>query len=519
MITPVPRTAVSVRDFGATGNGSTNDTTAISKAITAAGVGGHVTIPKGTYIVATASAFQPVFALSSAGLTIQAEPGAVVKLAATSAAGSYMFGVQADDITIRGLGLNGNGIASAIGVNVRVTSSARAAISGCTFKNFDGGSGSTCVQLSNNPTDTRITGNAFYDFVYGVLTSSNSNLSGLVIANNTFDGNNTNGDAIEINTPSGAATRVTITGNLVKNMASSGSSNGIGIALAHVTESVIANNIVRSCGLDGIHVEDASENVTVSANVVTDCGRSGIAVNSSNTQATRYTRGVVVTGNTVARCLTTSGTGGIAVEGNLSHYQCAVIANRVTDCGRVGGAFCFGIDLQFGATGDRVAYNMVSNTIGVSTAGIRIAGSTNVLVQGNRCYDDQAVQTQDFGILIEQSQTDLHVLDNNVLGNGTGGIDLSGVFVVTRMVRRNNVGHVTEANGTATIISGTTSVAVTHGLAVTPALKDISVTPTNSLGNAAKYWISSPTSTQFTISVNADPGATTATFAWEAVVR
>lgn len=83
----------------------------------------------------------------------------------------------------------------------------------------------------------------------------------------------------------------------------------------------------------------------------------------------------------------------------------------------------------------------------------------------------------------------------------------------------NNQGYKTKAGGVATVASGNTSIVVTHGLDRTPAAKDISVTPTNSLGDAAKFWISSVGATQFTINVDTDPGATTATFAWSAEIK
>jgi hypothetical protein len=69
-------------------------------------------------------------------------------------------------------------------------------------------------------------------------------------------------------------------------------------------------------------------------------------------------------------------------------------------------------------------------------------------------------------------------------------------------------------SGTATVASGQTSIVVTHGYGATPVLQDITVTPTNNLGSAAKFWISTPTSTQFTINVNADPTGSGATFVW-----
>lgn len=43
------------------------------------------------------------------------------------------------------------------------------------------------------------------------------------------------------------------------------------------------------------------------------------------------------------------------------------------------------------------------------------------------------------------------------------------------------------------------------------------VTPMESLGSAAKFWIDTYTSTQFTIHVDADPGADV-DFAWKAIL-
>lgn len=81
---------------------------------------------------------------------------------------------------------------------------------------------------------------------------------------------------------------------------------------------------------------------------------------------------------------------------------------------------------------------------------------------------------------------------------------------------RDNIGRVTRATGTATVANGATYATVTHGMAYTPTR--IEVTPTNSLGDAVKYWVSDIGATTFRINVNADPGATTATFNWDAGV-
>jgi hypothetical protein len=71
----------------------------------------------------------------------------------------------------------------------------------------------------------------------------------------------------------------------------------------------------------------------------------------------------------------------------------------------------------------------------------------------------------------------------------------------------------TENSGTANITAGNTSVTVSHGLAVTPTLQQIRITPHTSLGSAAKFWISNPTSSQFAINVDVAPGSTV-TFGW-----
>jgi hypothetical protein len=73
-------------------------------------------------------------------------------------------------------------------------------------------------------------------------------------------------------------------------------------------------------------------------------------------------------------------------------------------------------------------------------------------------------------------------------------------------------------NGVATLANGNTTVAVTHGLGVTPDIEDISVTPIELWGAATQYAAHTPTSTQFTIEVDQDPGQDV-DFAWTASVQ
>lgn len=82
---------------------------------------------------------------------------------------------------------------------------------------------------------------------------------------------------------------------------------------------------------------------------------------------------------------------------------------------------------------------------------------------------------------------------------------------------RANIGFVTEKSGTATLVSGTTSIAVTHGLAVTPIAGDIAVTPIEAWGSMTQFYIDTYTATQFTIHADQNP-TQDVDFAWKAIV-
>ncbi len=69
--------------------------------------------------------------------------------------------------------------------------------------------------------------------------------------------------------------------------------------------------------------------------------------------------------------------------------------------------------------------------------------------------------------------------------------------------------------GTATILSGNTSITVTHGLGITPVNHQLTATmlesPSNDPGN---IWIDTIGATQFKINCRSDPGASNLNFAW-----
>lgn len=189
---------------------------------------------------------------------------------------------------------------------------------------------------------------------------------------------------------------------------------------------------------------------------------------------------------------TFDGTGGDSIF--LVTNKCLVANNTITGPGTLGSTAASGVHLEF-----NTHYNVVTNNILICSD---TAGKTRSLIR-----EESTGGSGD------------NLIEGNSLTSGGSGPTVALVESAgTNTVVRNNIAWATEASGTATVASGNTTAVVTHNLAVTPSLANISVTPTNNLGSATKFWISNPTSTQFTINVDVDPGATTASFSWTAEI-
>ena len=238
--------------------------------------------------------------------------------------------------------------------------------------------------------------------------------------------------------------------------------------------------------LDDVHVEGS------------DAGKAGICLEHS-------------VGNRLSRCW--AATSDIGIELNDSHTV------SIDDCWA---DYNEGAGLLVHAGSHRVRvsggsfYNNGRNAALAASlrAGIYIDDSNDIVVTGAYLgsWHWAGSPTQQYGVY-ETGTADYNSIAHcNVRGNVTAGILLSGA----NSKAQNNIGHVTENSGTAPIASGSTYFDVAHGLSVTPNAKDISVTPTNSLGNASKFWISNVGASTFRINVNTYPGSATATFAWRA---
>lgn len=178
-------------------------------------------------------------------------------------------------------------------------------------------------------------------------------------------------------------------------------------------------------------------------------------------------------------------------------------------------------DIQIVGNGFANNGDSVTNTSDhLYVTGPSSAGITRTHVTGNFFSWKGSGNKPRYGVNLDTSAVQGGLVEANTFGSsthfGTAAVrnnSSSG----TRAQVRNNYGWATESGSTAVVAAGTTSIVVPHNLNVTPTLADVLVTPTNSMGAATKFWITTPTASAFTLNVDASPGAsTTATFVWQA---
>jgi len=164
---------------------------------------------------------------------------------------------------------------------------------------------------------------------------------------------------------------------------------------------------------------------------------------------------------------------------------------------------------------------IVTDTLGGAIligTGINIStrvNSNNIFIEKN------IITGLDKGIFIRDTTgiTDLYITNNKVKGNTSPivNVNTSGGVII-----KGNVGYLTVNTDTVVTTNDNSItdsvITVTHGLAITPDIKNISVTLISDLGSASYYYIlaSDVTSTIFKIRLNADPGKVVR-FNWQIV--
>jgi acyl-coenzyme A thioesterase PaaI-like protein len=129
-----------------------------------------------------------------------------------------------------------------------------------------------------------------------------------------------------------------------------------------------------------------------------------------------------------------------------------------------------------------------------SSADIILSGGLYNIITGCTCNSNIAGKS-----IIELNNTDT----NSIIGNNLfQGVTLIGLH--TQVSR--NVAFRTEACGTVDILSGNTSVTVPHSLGCTPPIQAINVTRKTGGGVSTTFWINNLTTTTFDLNVDVAPG-------------
>jgi hypothetical protein len=160
------------------------------------------------------------------------------------------------------------------------------------------------------------------------------------------------------------------------------------------------------------------------------------------------------------------------------------------------------------------------------TTGIEVSGGGHLIIENNIIQSDTTGLDINYGAvrvtnnwleghttaidIVNALATDTFVEHNRFQGNGT---DIGATTSFIRPFANDN--YVTENHGTSSILNGTTSIAIAHGLAVTPLAQDINVVglenPTNDVGTV---WVDTIGAANFTVNCEADPGASNWDIGW-----
>lgn len=299
-----------VQSYGATGNGSTNDTAAIHNARTAAGINGTLFFPPGTYRVDGLQA-------NVVGQTWLLSQGAILKETDASSS-QYVLRVTADNVTLSGGAIDGNkgvspngnpfqirpaaspgvvrnttiqgvSISNATGYGIYASSVLNLLIQRCTISRVDGGAmylpcdhrnASSDIRILNNYIDQRetIVGGGITLAGTSTLTNKRAIISGNTVLTATQnDASHSGVGCIGGN----YSDSVTVTGNTCLG-------SYIGISFPCVTRLNISGNTVSGFYRYGIEIAMTSQDVTLSNNVVDGTGSSGqcIALNDSCNRVT-----------------------------------------------------------------------------------------------------------------------------------------------------------------------------------------------------------------------------------------
>jgi len=329
---PTSSSVVSVKTYGAKGDGRTDDTAAIQTAIEAvAGTGGTLLVPDGTYMINAILNNGQGLQLRS-NMSFRMSSGAVLK-AIPNASGGYsvLFLPRVTNVNIIGGTIEGErsahtGTSGESGMGIFVASSQNVYIEGVTAKEcwgdgfyVGGAAGSTNITLCNVVADHNrrqglsvvyadgvVVRNSTFKNTQGTLpeagidiepnageTVANMQILGCTFTNNSGGGIQ-NGLALK---DRGIAfvKNVLIDGNVMVGNgfnAANGMPGGGGCEISNTAGHRVTNNVMRDNKNWGLRLRDEADDTTVTGNTISGTQGDGIYLDPTIT-------GYTITGNTV----------------------------------------------------------------------------------------------------------------------------------------------------------------------------------------------------------------------------
>jgi len=340
-----------VREFGATGNGMTDDTTAIQSAINAAGTGDAIVFPNGTYLVSGLTVTKRISLIGQGGATLTAHASnrGITLLAITAAA---------DEALVAGLRFAGNDLMRAIDVD----SAQRVVISNNRFDNHFWGQ---TVRLRSAHL-SRIHSNFFewegkqgpdggFD-ANAIVSLWNSDR--VEVHHNMLVGLNTITDPTRAlrGIFSQLGNGVSIEGNILKHYPSATPQTGTPIAMwasigTPKRGGVIANNQIDGGYGNQIYVKNQMYGVAISANVITNANGAGGSAALVCADQADY---CVITGNTVYNSSNEGDGVNIRAQNSTPPGYCIVQGNTILATARNG--------ISVEGAAHKIANNVVRNS-------------------------------------------------------------------------------------------------------------------------------------------------------------
>lgn len=347
-----------VRDYGAKGDGVSDDYAAIKAAVVAAEAegGGSVYFPRGTYVMARHDQYSGIWLSQDKPLRFRGDGVGVsaIKMAPGAYAGDfYLFRVESDFVEFANLTLDGNRVnipASDEQTHLIQLKSTRHFLArNVEFKNARGDGIKIVGETTALVDDLVIDGCTFRDNGRSGITAQRA-FHNTHFTNNYFVG--TSDQSIDFEpTGNGAPYTVVVTGNIIEHTTLTQAVTICGISDAdRVHDVLFANNIVTggslmmidtrnvvvsgnriaaSPGMRAVNVARGHDGLVIANNILTAQGALGVGLYLAAGNG-RQPVGVGVTGNVI----TVAGSNGIVVEGVSG---LVVSGNRVIDAGNLGG--------------------------------------------------------------------------------------------------------------------------------------------------------------------------------------